>query len=244
MRHDGRQPDELRPVEFIRGYTQFAAGSVLVRAGRTMVLCTAGIEESLPEWRQPSGLGWLTAEYDMLPGSTPRRRPRDRSRIDGRTLEIQRLIGRSLRAAIDLSRLGPRTIYIDCDVLQADGGTRTAAITGGYVALCDALEAGRHAGWWGSDVLQTAVAAVSAGLVGGQALLDLDYQEDAAAEVDCSLVMTARGEWIEVQATAERGAFDEQQLACLRELGRAGIARLLTLQREALARPIKPRGQT
>jgi ribonuclease PH len=236
MRHDGRQPDQLRPLELTRRFTENAPGSVLIRTGRTLVLCTASIDEQLPLWRQPSGAGWITAEYDMLPGATSQRRSRNRTRVDGRTQEIQRLIGRSLRAAVGLTRLGPRTITLDCDVLQADGGTRTAAITGAYVALCDALAAGQRRRLWSDDVLVAAVAAVSVGIVNGQPLLDLDYHEDVAAQVDGNLVMTSRGQWIEVQTTAEAAPYTEQQLAALLELGRVGIQRLLALQQEALQR--------
>lgn len=237
MRTHNRQPDALRPVEIIRGFTKASPGSVLYRAGDTLVLCTAAIEEAVPPWREPSGKGWLTAEYEMLPGSTPQRRPRSRTRIDGRTQEIQRLVGRSLRVAVDLARLGPRTIYLDCEVLQADGGTRTAAITGACVALCDALAAGRERGLWSDDVLVQPVAAVSVGIVEGQALLDLDYREDVAADVDCNLVMTGRGEWVEVQATGENATLTDEQLAALLALGRRGIERLFESQRRALAKP-------
>ncbi len=234
MRHDGRQPDTLRPVEFLRGFTQAAPGSVLIRMGGTHVLCTATIEEEVPPWRAASGAGWVTAEYDMLPGATGQRRPRSRQRLDGRTQEIQRLIGRALRTAVDMPRLGPRTIYLDCDVLQADGGTRTAAITGAYVALCDAVRAGRQRDLWGPDVIVAGVAAVSVGIVDGRMLLDLDYTEDAAADVDCNLVMTSHGQWIEIQATAERTPLSEDQLAALLALGRCGITQLLTLQERVL----------
>lgn len=238
MRRDNRQPDELRPVEILRGFTQAAPGSVLIRTGRTHVLCTACIADGVPEWREASGAGWITAEYDMLPGATAQRRPRNRLKVDGRTQEIQRLIGRSLRAVADLRKLGPRTINLDCDVLQADGGTRTAAITGAYVALCDALAAGRRQGWWGDDVLLAGVAAVSAGLVAGQWLLDLDYREDAAAQVDGNLVRTTRGQWVEVQATGEQATYTDADLARMMELGRRGIERLFALQRAALERPL------
>ena len=236
MRHDGRQPDELRPIEIVRGFTQAAPGSVLIRAGRTHVLCTASIEEGVKPWREQSGAGWVTAEYDMLPGATGARRPRNRTRVDGRTQEVQRLIGRSLRAAVDMTGMGPRTIYLDCDVLQADGGTRTAAVTGAYLALCDALAAGRKTGLWGDDLLVAGVAAVSVGIVDGRPLLDLDYHEDSAAAVDCNLVMTDRNEWIEVQATAEAAPCTEPQLAALLELGRQGIEKLLAIQRDTLER--------
>lgn len=238
MRSDNRAPDQLRPIEIMRGFTQTAPGSVLVRAGRTIVFCTAMIEEGVPEWRVASGKGWLTAEYEMLPASTPQRRPRSRARIDGRAQEIQRLIGRSLRVAVDLARLGPRTIYLDCDVLQADGGTRTAAITGAFVALCDALAEGRRRGLWGDDVLLQSVAAVSAGVVDGRMLLDLDYREDVTAAVDCNLVMTDRGEWVEIQATGERSTLTDAQLAEMLAIGRRGIERLFALQQEALNRPL------
>jgi ribonuclease PH len=234
MRNDGRRADELRPVEIIRHFTKAAPGSVLIRTGDTHVLCTASIETGVPEWREPSGKGWLTAEYDMLPGATATRRPRSRAKLDGRTQEIQRLIGRSLRLAVDLGRLGLNTIYLDCDVLQADGGTRTAAVTGAYVALCDALAEGRRRGLWDDGALMTGVAAVSAGIVDGQPLLDLDYSEDAAAAVDCSLVQTMQGRWVEVQATGEQAAFDDAELAELFALGRRGIERLFALQRSAL----------
>lgn len=235
MRRDGRRPDQLRTIDIRRGFTTSAPGSVLIRAGGTLVLCTATIEQGVPAWREAAGAGWLTAGYDMLPGATDRRRPRDRAgRVDGRTQEIQRLIGRSLRSAVALERLGLNTIYIDCDVLQADGGTRTAAITGAYVALCDALTAGAARGLWGGAVRTCAVAAVSVGILGGRALLDLDYAEDASAEVDANLVMNERGEWIEVQATAEQATFAQERLDELTSLGRRGIEQLFRLQQEAL----------
>jgi ribonuclease PH len=234
MRHDGRQPDQLRPLHITRGFTQAAPGSVLLRAGRTIVLCTASVEPGVPTWREGSGQGWLTAEYDMIPGSTERRRARERMRIDGRTQEIQRLIGRSLRAAVSTRAMGERTIYLDCEVLQADGGTRTAAVTGAYVALADAVRFGEAQGWWPADVLTCAVAAVSTGIVQGRAVVDLDYREDVAAEVDCNLVMTSAGAWVEVQATAERGAFGDAQMSELMSLGRRAIESLFTLQRQAL----------
>ncbi|HPM22429.1 MAG TPA: ribonuclease PH [Phycisphaerae bacterium] len=242
MRHDGRQPDELRAVEIVRGFTGAAPGAVLIRAGNTHVLCTASIDDGVPEWRVASGAGWITAEYDMLPGATAKRRPRNRLKIDGRTQEIQRLIGRALRSVAELGRLGPRTITLDCDVLQADGGTRTAAITGAYVALCDALRAGAQRGLWGDDVLTAGVAAVSVGVVQGELLLDLDYHEDVAAQVDCNLVLTTRGAWVEVQATGEHATFATEELARMLELGRSGIERLFALQRAALERPA-PRGE-
>jgi len=236
MRRDGRQADELRPVEIIRGFTRSAPGSVLIRAGGTHVFCTACIEEGVPTWREASRFGWVTAEYEMLPGSTEQRRKRSRAKLEGRTQEIQRLIGRALRVAVDMTRMGSYTIYLDCDVLQADGGTRTAAINGAYVALYDAVRAGQQRGLWAGDVLTTAVAAVSVGLVDRGIVLDLDYEEDLAAAVDCNLVMTERGEWVEVQATAESATYSDVRLAEMLALGRKGIEQLFVLQREALAR--------
>lgn len=234
MRHNGRQDDELRPVEIIRGFTSAAPGSVVIRCGNTHVFCTATIEEGVPEWRLASGAGWVTAEYEMLPGSTGRRKKRSRGKIDGRTQEIQRLIGRSLRSAVDMRKMGSNTIYLDCDVLQADGGTRTAAVTGSYVALCDALRAGRSQELWEQDPRIAEVAAVSVGMVDGRPLLDLDYREDVGANVDCNLVMTDRGAWIEVQATGEKTTFDDEQLSELLRMGKRGIERLFEFQRKAL----------
>jgi ribonuclease PH len=235
MRRDGRRPDELRPVEIVRGFTSSAPGSVLIRTGQTHVFCTACIEEGVPAWREASGLGWVTAEYEMLPGSTGQRHKRSRLRLDGRTQEIQRVIGRALRVAVDMSKMGLHTIFLDCDVLQADGGTRTAAITGAYVALHDALQEGRRRQLWADDVLTTAVAAVSVGVVDGALLLDLDYGEDLAATVDCNLVLTERGEWVEVQATGESATYGDARLAEMMILGRKGIERLFAFQRDALA---------
>jgi ribonuclease PH len=238
MRHDQRQPDQLRPIEVLRGFTASAPGSVLIRTGGTHVYCTASIDESVPSWREASGQGWVTAEYDMLPGATAPRRSRSRTKLDGRTQEIQRLIGRSLRAVVDMRQLGPRTITLDCDVLQADGGTRTAAVTGAYVALCDALAEGRRRGLWNDPVLTAGVAAVSVGIVAGELLLDLDYEEDSTAAVDCNLVLTSRGEWVEVQATAEQAPYTTADLNRMMELGRRGIERLFELQRAALEQPL------
>lgn len=242
VRHAGRPADALRPVQIERGFPSSAAGAVLIRAGNTHVLCTASLVEQVPEWRKASGAGWITAEYDMLPGATPERRPRNRSGVDGRAQEIQRLIGRSLRMAIDMRAMGPRSIYLDCDVLQADGGTRTASVTGAYVALVDAVSEGARRGWWTSGILRCAVAAVSVGVVEGAILLDLDYTEDVRATVDCNLVMTDRDEWIEAQATGERAPFTDAQLTEMMTLGRAGIRRLFALQRAALSG--QPRGKT
>ncbi len=233
-RHDGRDADELRPVTIQRGFVQTAAASVLIQAGQTMVLCTASVEQSVPGWRRPQDdnapvPGWVTAEYSMLPGSTTPRKPRDRKRVDGRTTEIQRLIGRSLRAVVDFEALGERTIVIDCDVLQADGGTRTLSITGGFLALCEAvltLETPR-------PVLKDSVAAVSAGVVEGRPVLDLDYAEDSSADVDMNVIMTGSGRFIEVQGTAEGEPFDEAVLQELLRLGRSGIQQLSERQRES-----------
>ena len=236
MRANGRKPDELRPIVIQRGFTAAPAGSVLIKFGETHVLCTATIESGVPEWREPSGHGWLTAEYDMLPASTNRRRPRNRTKVDGRTQEIQRLIGRSLRVAVDLAKVGLHTIYLDCDVLQADGGTRTAAITGAYVALCDALRVGREKGLWQVDPREVGVAAVSVGVVKGIVSLDLDYNEDVAAEVDCNLVLTTDGRWVETQATGEKATFSDAQLAEMLSLGKRGLERLFEMQRAALNR--------
>src|SRR5216683_1658541 len=209
MRPDGRRPDELRPLAFRRRYTRQAPGSVLVRQGRTLVLCTCTVEPAVPAFLVGSGKGWLTAEYGMLPGSTGTRKPRDRGgKIDGRSVEIQRLIGRSLRAVVDLEKLGERTLWIDCDVLEADGGTRTASINGAFVALVDGLAACQKLAVAlpfpaVADVVRSSVAAVSVGLLEGQELLDLDYFEDKDADVDLNLILTGAGELIEVQAGGE-----------------------------------------
>lgn len=235
-RSDGRKANELRKVEVVRGFTDNAPGSVLIRAGRTHVLCTACFEVGVPKWREHSGLGWCTAEYDMLPGSTGTRRRRTRERLDGRTQEIQRLIGRSLRAVVDMAALGENSILVDCDVLQADGGTRTAAITGAYIAVCDAVDAARRAGTIAASPLLDSVAAVSVGLVSGKALLDLDYSEDVAADVDMNVVMTGRGRFIEVQGTGEHATFDRKELDRLIALAVSGINRLQTIQEQALRR--------
>ena len=237
MRHDNRQPDELRPIEIIRNFTRTAAGSVLIKAGGTSVLCTASVEDSVPPWkmRDENPTGWVTAEYSMLPGSTSPRKRRERSKIDGRTSEIQRLIGRSLRSVVDFEALGPRTITIDCDVLEADGGTRTASITGGYVALVEAL---RSIDDLPSDrrVVRENVAAISVGIVDGQVLLDLPYVEDVAAEVDMNVVMTSEGEYVEVQGTAESQTFSRQLLNQQLDFAEKGIRELVALQNEVLGR--------
>jgi ribonuclease PH len=228
--------DQLRPVQVKRHFTRQAAGSVLYQAGGTTILCTASVEADVPPWLAGRGKGWITAEYSMLPGSTPSRKPRERSgKLDGRTAEIQRLIGRSLRAVADLTALGERLITVDCDVLEADGGTRTASVTGGFLALVDALAGLR------SDLpdpqrfpLRDSVAAVSVGLVQGQAVLDLDYQQDLDAAVDMNVVMTGRGQFVEIQGTGEEAVFDEAQLQAMLRLARSGIARLTEIQRTTL----------
>jgi ribonuclease PH len=240
QRRDGRAPDQLRPVAFHRGWSVHAEGSVLVEFGRTRVLCTASVVEGVPRWRKGSGLGWVTAEYAMLPRATHTRGDREsvRGRIGGRTHEISRLIGRSLRACLDLRALGENTVTIDCDVLQADGGTRTAAITGGYVALADAVGwlAGRGALAAPPDkALITSVAAVSVGIVDGDPRLDLDYEEDAGAGVDMNVVCTGAGDFVEVQGTGEGATFGRPALETMLDLAVAGCAELARLQRDALA---------
>jgi ribonuclease PH len=239
-RHDGRRFNELRPVEITRGYTQNAAGSVLIRTGKTLVLCTACWEAGVPAWKKGQGSGWVTAEYDMLPGATGERRRRNRTSIDGRTQEIQRLIGRSLRSVVDLDLLGENSILIDCDVLQADGGTRTASITGAYVALCDAVRVARQRKWIQRSPVRDAVAAVSVGKVQGRTLLDLDYEEDVAAEVDMNVVMTGSGRFVEVQGTGEEATFTRADLDRLLGLASRGLKHLLTAQQRALRRRLKP----
>lgn len=235
-RIDGRLPNALRPISIERGVIRGAAGSVVIRAGHTEVLCTASIEPKVPDWLVGKGRGWLTAEYDMLPASTGKRRPRNREgRLDGRTQEIQRLIGRCLRAVVRLPALGERQITIDCDVLQADGGTRTAAVTGAYVAVCDAVAWGRREGLITGEPIVGQVAAVSVGRVDGRALLDLCYEEDVAAEVDFNVAMTDRGAFVEVQGTAEGQPFTAAEMREMLGLAAGGIEELMALQRKALA---------
>jgi ribonuclease PH len=232
MRHDSRLPNQLRPLKITRGFTRTAPGSVLIQAGGTTVLCTASVDLKVPEWMAGQGRGWLTAEYNMLPGSTSPRKRRERDgKVDGRTTEIQRLIGRSLRAIADLDALGERSLFIDCDVLEADGGTRTASITGAFIAVVDALGT---LGPFAKYPLTSSVAAISVGLVDGQPLLDLDYREDSAAAVDMNVVMTGAGRFVEVQGTGEEATFSESELAQLIALGRDGIRQLTALQRSAL----------
>jgi ribonuclease PH len=228
-----RPADALRPWSIERVAYGAAPGRVIVRAGRTTVLCTASVELSVPPWMVGRGQGWVTAEYNMLPGSTAPRKPRERAgKTDGRTTEIQRLIGRSLRAIVDMAALGERTITIDCDVLEADGGTRTAAITGGYVALADALRT--IEGPAGAPQPLDSVAAVSAGIVAGRPTLDLDYRQDVSAEVDMNVVMTGLGRFVEVQGTGEKATFDADELDALLSLARQGIAELTRLQSAVL----------
>jgi ribonuclease PH len=232
----GRSPDRLRPVQIEPGFVRTATGSALISMGETRVICTASAQESVPRWMVGKGSGWLTAEYGMLPASTGDRKARDisKGRADGRSVEIQRLIGRSLRGVIDLAKLGERTIYLDCDVLQADGGTRCASITGAYVALVLACERLREKGRLEQSPIVGSVAAVSCGVVEGRALLDLDYGEDSSAEVDANVVMTGEGDLIEVQATAERTPLSRASLDELLALAAVGIQELRTTQQQAL----------
>lgn len=229
-RPDGRSADQLRPISFERDFTDMADGSVLVKFGRTHVLCTASLDDDVPRWMRGSGKGWVTAEYSMLPGSSPER---IRRRVSGRDQEIQRLIGRSLRAVCDMKLLGERQITVDCDVLQADGGTRTASITGGFIALHDALTRLKLA----KHPLTDHCAAVSVGVVDGECRLDLPYVEDSVAEVDMNIVMNGSGSFIEVQGTAEGAVFARAELDSLLDLASAGIAELIELQRAVLATP-------
>jgi ribonuclease PH len=234
-RHDGRGPEDLRPVRLTRRYTRHAEGSVLVEVGDTRVICTASVEDRVPPFLRGSGQGWVTAEYGMLPRATSTRTGREAGRTGGRTHEIQRLVGRSLRAVMQLNQLGERTVTVDCDVIQADGGTRTAAITGGYVALADAIQHLRDSNRLLGEPLRDLVAATSVGVVGGNPVVDLDYAEDSTAEVDMNVVVTGAERFVEVQGTAERTPFDQAQLDGLLGLARRGLARLLAFQRRALA---------
>jgi len=239
VRADDRKPNQLRPIRFQNHIAPHAAGSTLIEWGNTRVICGVTVEDDVPRWMKEQNMkgGWITAEYSMLPYSTLERRPRDsgRGRIDGRSQEIQRLIGRAMRAVLDLEKLGEHTVWVDCDVLQADGGTRTAAITGAYVALCIAIRRMIASDKLAENPILHAVAAVSVGIVNGQSLLDLCYTEDVAAAVDMNLVMNSAGEFIELQGTGEQATFTESQLAELLSLGRAGIRELLAAQEEALA---------
>jgi ribonuclease PH len=227
----------IRPVKIKRKFTKSSPGSVLYQCGETIVLCTASLQSDVPPWLAGSGKGWVTAEYSMLPHSTNKRKSRDRSgKIDGRTTEIQRLIGRSLRAVVDLERLGERMLTIDCDVLQADGGTRTASITGGFIAMVDALasEFGRTPAK--DHPIRDNVAAISVGIVGGKAVLDLDYINDSAADVDMNVVMTGRNRFVELQGTGEEATFDDDQLAAMLKLAKSGIHQLTAIQKDALGK--------
>jgi len=235
-RHDGRAEDELRRVEMAPGYLELPPGSVLIDMGRTRVLCTAMIEERVPQFLVGSGQGWVTGEYAMIPAATDTRTQREasRGRQSGRTMEIQRLVGRAMRSVVDRKVLGERTVWIDCEVLQADGGTRTASITGGFVALCLALARLRRDRVVGAPLLQGMVAAVSVGIVAGRSVLDLDYVEDSAAEVDMNVVRTEDGRYIELQGTAESTPFPREQLDSMLALADRGIDHLVRMQREVL----------
>jgi ribonuclease PH len=243
LRRDGREPDELRAITFTRDFTEFAAGSVLVEFGRTRVLCTASAEERIPPWLRGQGRGWVTAEYSMLPGSTSERNEREaaRGRLSGRTQEIQRLIGRSLRAVTDLEMMGEVQITVDCDVLQADGGTRTASICGGYVALHDACSRLVAQKKMATHPITDTCGAISVGIVDALPHLDLDYSEDVRAEVDMNVVMTGAGRFVEVQGTAEGTPFSKSELDDLVALAERGIIEIFELQNEMLAVPPEPR---
>jgi ribonuclease PH len=234
MRGDGRSWDQIRAVRMTPGFVSYPEGSVLIEVGGTHVLCNATVEESVPRWRLDSGSGWVTAEYALLPRSTHERTQRETRGLGGRTQEIRRLVGRSLRGVVDLDKLGARTIILDCDVLQADGGTRTASITGAYVALSLALRRLEEMGEIASGVLITEVAAISLGLVGGRLLLDLNYEEDSAATADFNVVMTGDGRLVEVQGTAEGEPFTRQSVDAVLDLAEKGISELLQIQRQVL----------
>ncbi|MFZ1058657.1 MAG: ribonuclease PH [Candidatus Rokuibacteriota bacterium] len=234
-RHDGRRADQLRPITLTRDFIQHAEGAVLVEFGATRVICTASVEDKVPPFLRGQGQGWVTAEYGMLPRSTATRTPRETTRTGGRSQEIQRLVGRSLRAVVEMAKLGERTFWVDCDVIQADGGTRTAAITGGFIALADACAKLVEAQLLPSLPLRDQVAAASVGVVAGTAALDLDYLEDSSAEVDMNVVMTGSGEFVEIQGTAEQIPFGPDRLQEMLALARRGIEQLVALQRRALA---------
>jgi len=234
MRPSKRRPDQLREVRIDRGFTRHAEGSVLVAFGDTRVICTASVEEGVPGFLKGRGQGWVTAEYGMLPRSTNTRMNRERSGPSGRSQEIQRLVGRSLRAVVEMAKLGERTIWMDCDVIQADGGTRTAAITGSFIAMADAIGTVVKAGTLPSTPVRDCVAAISVGIVGGAPALDLNYVEDSTAEVDMNVVMTGAGAFVEVQGTAEQTPFGRDSLAAMLALAEQGIGRLIALQRRAV----------
>src|SRR5688572_17087417 len=232
-----RKPNELRPVKIKRGYTRMSPGSVLYRAEGTVVLCTASVEPKVPDWLKGKGKGWITAEYNMLPHSTSPRKARERAKLDGRTTEIQRLIGRSLRAVADLSALGERSILVDCDVVEADGGTRTASITGAFIALVDCIRSvQKELPDPAKFPLADSVAAISAGIVDGKPTLDLDYSQDVEADVDMNVVMTGSGRFIEIQGTGEEATFTDDELATLLKLAKSGIKQLTEIQRKALGK--------
>ena len=237
MRSDGRKPNQLRPLMITPSYIKTADGSVLIEMGDTRVICTAKLEERVPPFLRNSGKGWITAEYGMLPGSSQQRIGRESSRgkVGGRTHEIQRLIGRSLRSVADLKSLGERSVWIDCDVIQADGGTRTASITGAYIALMEAVRVWRERGILSADPVKDAVAAVSIGIVDGKILLDLCYEEDSKADVDMNFVMTGSGKFIEVQGTAESAPFTKKQMERIAEIAHQGIKELLQAQKKVIA---------
>ena len=233
-RHDGRRANELRPMKITTGYVRPADGSCLMELGETRVICTASFQESVPPWLAETGRGWVTAEYAMLPASTGKRKRRPLGKPDGRSAEIQRLIGRVLRGVVAMDKLGENTIYLDCDVLTADGGTRGAAITGAYVAVAEAVAKRRRQGGLGRGVLKGPVAAVSVGIVDGRPLLDLDYAEDAAAEVDMNVAMTRAGGFVEIQGTGEQAPFDGGQLQAMLRLARSGVRKLVVAQMRAI----------
>lgn len=236
MRVDGRRPDELRPVRITPNYIRHAEGSVLIEVGETKVICTATVEEKVPSFLRGTGQGWVTAEYAMIPRATPVRNPRDsaKGRISGRTHEIQRLVGRALRSVVDLGAIGERTIWLDCDVIQADGGTRTASVTGAYLALVAALMKLRETIGWNTLPLTDFLAATSVGIVGGVPLLDLCFAEDSQAQVDMNVVMTGQGQLVEVQGTAEQTPFSRHELEELLQLAEKGISRLIQIEKEIL----------
>ncbi|MDJ0521379.1 MAG: ribonuclease PH [Planctomycetota bacterium] len=240
QRRDGRQPDQIRPIEIQRRFTTAAPGSVLYRCGGTHVFVTASVEERVPNWMSGRGRGWVTAEYSMLPGSTRDRKSRASStgRVDGRTQEIQRLVGRALRSVVDLRALGERTVWLDCDVLQADGGTRTACVNAAYIALADALRTYKFKKPLDKWPIEEPLGAISAGIVGGRALVDLDYSEDHKAEVDMNVIMTASGNFLEVQGTGESRPFTPEELQKILELCSGGIQQALETARETLAQPL------
>jgi ribonuclease PH len=233
QRPDDRQPDQLRPVSFVRNFTRFAAGSVLAKCGETQVLCNVTVQPRVPRFLEGKGQGWLTAEYRMLPAATPERQERELLKLSGRTQEIQRLIGRSLRSVLDMSALGERTLIVDADVIQADAGTRTTAITGGFVALKEAIDKLVATGEIPSSPIRHQVAAISVGLLDNQPFLDLSYPEDVAAEIDFNVVMNEKLDLIEIQGTAESGSFQRSQLNQILDIAEKGIQELLLLQRQA-----------